>query len=56
MKTLKEEYPELFNLASEIARETLKKINDKASRVKSDCKYKCQCTLEMVISELEKSV
>lgn len=56
MTTAEEAFPELYDLAKEIAKDTLVKINETAPGVQSGCIYKCQCVLELVISELEKSV
>ncbi len=56
MTTAEEAFPELYALAKEIAKDTLVKINEKATGIESGCIYKCQCVLEFVISELEKSV
>lgn len=51
-----EEYPELYRIASDIARETGETINQRASMVSSECKYKAQFILEEVIKMLERAV
>lgn len=51
-----EEYPELYKIASDIARETGETINQRASRSSSECKYKTQFILEEVIKMLERAV
>lgn len=56
MKSAKDEYPELYALACNIAKDTLTRINAEAPKIKSEARYNAQCVLELLITELEKSV
>ena len=56
MKPLTEEYPELDKAARVIEQTTILTINQVASHTKSDCPYKAQALLEMLITRLEKDV
>lgn len=51
-----EDYPELYKIAQDIAREAGDQINQRAQGVKSDCKYKAQFILEKVVKILEEAV
>jgi vacuolar-type H+-ATPase subunit H len=52
----KEQYPELYNIAKKIARETAIKINAEAKVVVSEMPYKAQMILEFVVEILEAKI
>jgi hypothetical protein len=56
IKTAEELYPELNEVAEVIAGDILRHINFRSPEIKSECPYKAQCILEMVISKLERAV
>jgi hypothetical protein len=56
MKTSKERWPELYDVALRIANETCYQINMQGAQVKSEMPYKSQCILESVIKILEQRV
>lgn len=49
-------YPELHTIAKTLAADLIPKINYTANKAVSECPYKAQCVLELLIKELEKSV
>lgn len=49
-------YPELDEIATEIACDVAAKCNSKTRNIKSEMPYKAQYVLEMVIQNLEKLV
>ena len=56
MGTTKERCPELYKFAQELARDVIKRINERAPKIDSDASYKQKCVLELLIAELEERV
>jgi len=56
IKPFKEQYPELYDAAVEISKETARQINAAAQRIESKMPYKAQAILEEVIKILESKV
>ncbi len=56
MKTAAEQYPELERAAQGIANDTCRAINRVVAGVESAMPYKAQCTLELLIAELQRRV
>jgi hypothetical protein len=52
----KEQYPELYEIARKIAKETAIKINTEAQIVESKMPYKAQMILEFVVEILEAKI
>ena len=50
------QYPELYEIAKKIAKETAIKINAEAQTVKSKMPYKAQMILEFVVEILEAKI
>jgi len=55
-RTLSEEYPELDKIAEKIACSVLSNINKSTAQIKSECPYKAQGTLEILINKLQEAV
>jgi hypothetical protein len=49
-------YPELYDIAKKITRETAIRINEEAKIVKSEMPYKAQMILEFVVRLLEEKI
>jgi hypothetical protein len=56
VKTAEETYPELNGIAERMRKDILRDVNYWSAGVRSDCPYKAQCVLEMLISKLERAV
>jgi len=50
------QYPELYEIAKKITRETAIKINAEAQNVKSEMPYKAQMILEFVVELLQEKI